>query len=462
MNMRNHLKIISFLLILLGTFQFTHAKSIQAIKLFKYDTTTHNNASRKWRFHQEIPQSENGHLDLEASVIVAGMLCFLAASVSSAGGIGGGGLFVPILTIIAGFDLKKASGFSAFMVTGGSIANVIYNMFIKRRGNGSNRLIDYDIALLSEPFMLLGVSIGVICNTMFPEWLITILFAVFLAWSTSKTCRSGVKYWKKETERARLTESQNLRNIYAEEISRIEEALLEKKQERSLDIPWLKLGMLLIIWLSFFFLNLLHGNRFGQGIIPVEACGVIYWIITSMQLPLAIIFTAWILYSKQNLHTRASNEQESGDDECKGALSAKLIFPLMALIAGGLGGVFGIGGGMLISPLLLQVGLQPEVTAATCSFMVFFSSTMSSIEYLLLGMEDPFSASIYAVLCFLGSLIGLLIVQKAIRKHGRASLIVFSVGIVLALSSVLMTSFGAFDVWQDYTSGAYMGFSQPC
>ncbi|GAA0176048.1 ubiquitin-protein ligase [Lithospermum erythrorhizon] len=97
------------------------------------------------------------------------MLCFLAASVSSAGGIGGGGLFVPILTIIAGFDLKKASGFSAFMVTGGSIANVIYNMFIKRRGNGSNRLIDYDIALLSEPFMLLGVSIGVICNTMFPE-----------------------------------------------------------------------------------------------------------------------------------------------------------------------------------------------------------------------------------------------------------------------------------------------------
>lgn len=40
----------------------------------------------------------------------------------------------------------------------------------------------------------------------------------------------------------------------------------------------------------------------------------------------------------------------------------KLIFPLMALMAGALGGVFGIGGGMLICPLLLQVGVAPEAS----------------------------------------------------------------------------------------------------
>jgi len=40
-----------------------------------------------------------------------------------------------------------------------------------------------------------------------------------------------------------------------------------------------------------------------------------------------------------------------------------LAFPSMALLAGILGGVFGIGGGMLISPLLLQVGIKPEVSS---------------------------------------------------------------------------------------------------
>jgi len=43
--------------------------------------------------------------------------------------------------------------------------------------------------------------------------------------------------------------------------------------------------------------------------------------------------------------------------------SNKLIFPMMALLAGILGGVFGIGGGMLISPLLLHVGIAPEVSS---------------------------------------------------------------------------------------------------
>ncbi|KAK8524372.1 hypothetical protein V6N12_029238 [Hibiscus sabdariffa] len=68
-------------------------------------------------------------------------------------GIGGGGLFIPILTIVAGLDLKIASGFSAFMVTGGSIANVNYNLRAKsdRFGHQRKALIDYDITLLSEP-----------------------------------------------------------------------------------------------------------------------------------------------------------------------------------------------------------------------------------------------------------------------------------------------------------------------
>ncbi|XLR02978.1 hypothetical protein S83_069176 [Arachis hypogaea] len=134
----------------------------------------------------------------------------------------------------------------------------------------------------------------------------------------------------------------------------------------------------------------------------------------------------------------------------------------MAFLAGLLGGVFGIGGGMLISPFLLQVGVAPEVTAATCSFMVFFSSVMSALQYLLLGMEHIEIALILATISFIASLLGLLVVQKAIQKYGRTSLIVFSVGIVMSLSAVLMTSFGAIEVWKDYNSGKYMGFKLPC
>lgn len=148
-------------------------------------------------------------------IVLAAIFCFIASSIASAGGLGGGGLFIPILTIVAKLDLKTASSLSSFMVTGGSIANVLCNL-CRSCEFGGKSLIDYDIALCSEPCMLLGVSFGVICNRVFPEWLITLLFAIFLVWSLR------------------------------------------------LKLPWMKLGALLLVWLSFFSLYFLQGNGYGQ------------------------------------------------------------------------------------------------------------------------------------------------------------------------------------------------------
>ncbi|XP_050368279.1 sulfite exporter TauE/SafE family protein 5-like [Argentina anserina] len=412
-------------------------------------------------------------LELFTPLVVAGVLCFIAASISSAGGIGGGGLFIPILTLVAGLDLRTASSLSAFMVSGGSIANVMFNLCIKGSTKfGGKSLIDYDIALLSEPCMLLGVSLGVICNIVFPEWLITILFALFLAWTTSMSCRNGLVCWKMESQEMKIrNDCKRLENGAtndragdgAEGNRGVTEPLLGiGTQDNCMQrFPWMKMGVLVLIWCSFCLVYLLRGNRYGQGIIAIEPCGVGYWVLSSSQIPLAIVYTSWILCRKENLQNHTSNQKDN-EELTKVEPPNKLLFPVMALLAGILGGVFGIGGGMLISPLLLQVGIAPEVTAATCCFMVFFSSSMSSFQYLLLGMENADTALIFAVTCFVASLLGLVVLQRAIKVYGRASLIVFSVSLVMALSTVLMTSFGVLHVWSDYKSGKYMGFKLPC
>ncbi|XP_073048150.1 sulfite exporter TauE/SafE family protein 5-like [Primulina eburnea] len=395
--------------------------------------------------------------------VFAGILSFIAAVISSAGGIGGGGLFIPILTLVAGLDLKTASSFSAFMVTGGSTANVVGHVWSGLRKPGGKALINVDIALLSEPCMLLGVSCGVICNQVFPEWLITVIFANFLAFSTLKTCRSGVLCWNLESEGGRENVCVEFGNGENDTDGRSEKIpLLSEKSNkgRSAGMPWMKLGMLVIIWFSFLLLYLIRGNRYGQGIIHIHACGRPYWIISSIQIPLAVAFTAWILYRRDGLNAPSTPQDDGGEiDQCS---FHKLLFPMMTLLAGVLGGFFGIGGGMLISPLLLELGMEPEVTAATCSFVVFFSSTMSAIQYLLLGMDDLHGALTYAIVCFVASIVGLTLVQRAIKKHGRASLIVFSVATVMALSTILITGFGVMDIWRDLSSGRSMGFKPPC
>ncbi|KAG6386915.1 hypothetical protein SASPL_152095 [Salvia splendens] len=429
-------------LIFTTTFDTSHAKP-KPPQIFPISFQFHQtlNSTKSWLQFNFKPSSQS---------LLAATLSFLAAAVSSAGGIGGGGLFIPILTIAAGLDLKTASSFSAFMVSGGSVANVGCHLLSRRPP-----LIDYDIALLSEPCMLLGVSAGVILNVVLPEWLITASFAVFLAFCTFKTCEAGVLFWSVESRRRINEDEGGDRKV----------ALLLREEESGgeggLGIPWGKVGMLILIWFSFFVLYLLRGNSSGQGIINIESCGKGYWLISSIQIPLALIFTTWILHFRKNAKITAATQEENGVGR-RCSSSRKLFFPLMALLAGVLGGVFGIGGGMLISPLLLQIGIEPQATAATCSFMVFFSSIMSAMQYLLLGMEHVDGAIGYAAICFIASLVGLTIARRAVMKHGRASLIVFAVGMVMALSTVLITGFGAVDVWNDYTSGESMGFKKPC
>lgn len=237
-----------------------NANQEEEIKQENQPQSYHNLLYKVQQWRTSLKESSAAELKLSSAIIVAGVLCFLAALISSAGGIGGGGLFIPIMTIVAGLDLKTASSFSAFMVTGGSIANVISNLF------GGKALLDYDLALLLEPCMLLGVSIGVICNRVLPEWLITVLFAVFLAWSSLKTCRSGVKFWKIESEIARGKGHERPEKGQGEiEEDNLKAPLLEAQVNRNKSkIPWTKLGVLVIVWASFFVIYLLRGNKDGK------------------------------------------------------------------------------------------------------------------------------------------------------------------------------------------------------
>ncbi|XVE51194.1 hypothetical protein DITRI_Ditri02bG0020000 [Diplodiscus trichospermus] len=315
---------LSVFIILVSQSQ-SHAKQTETI-LENLTIDSFVNKTLQWRSH--MTKFHGKRLKLSAPTVLAGVFCFIAASISSAGGIGGGGLFIPILTIVAGLDLKTASNFSAFMVTGGSIANVSYNFRAKSAKFGVKCLIDYDIALLSEPCMLLGVSVGV-------HW---------------------VGHWKMESDRHQETrngyekqESWVIQNgVFGKigETKSLEEPLVGLEGTQKSRFPWKNILVLIMVWFSFFVIYLLRGNRYGQGIIPMKPCGVGYWALSLFQIPLAIAFTAWILCRKEAIACQDPNKQGVN----------KLVFPLMALLAGGLGGVFGIGGGMLISPLLLQVG----------------------------------------------------------------------------------------------------------
>jgi hypothetical protein len=63
------------------------------------------------------------------------------------------------------------------MIMGAAGSTVYYNMRL-RHPTLDMPIIDYDLALLFQPMLMLGISIGVAFNVMFADWMVTVLLII--------------------------------------------------------------------------------------------------------------------------------------------------------------------------------------------------------------------------------------------------------------------------------------------
>ncbi|KAJ7538548.1 hypothetical protein O6H91_11G053900 [Diphasiastrum complanatum] len=468
-----------------------------------------------WFKGGDLPSDDWPPLVFNARTMVAMVLAAIGASLSSAGGVGGGGLFVPIFNLLLQFDAKTSAALCNFMIFGGMFANISLNSLQHHPSHSERSMIDLDAALLIQPNMLLGICLGVFCNVMFPGWLIILLLTIILIVVTSRSCGYGVRLWKKESciafhERTMLarvtgcmaheegnkcgtnhdmiaesvcgTETlpislengdiaavvrSNESNVTAKEAetqsklpqNSLQEPLLPLGSPEGSNYSYMKLLMLVIVWFAFFALQILRGGKTSESMLHLEPCGIGYWLLTGLQVPLSVAITAWTASHLQGKNKGSFSRLPQEGDLLPAAYT---MLPVMALLAGILGGMLGIGGGMIINPILLEIGMLPQVTAATSALLVFFSSSLSVVQFWLMGRIPIEHAIIFAILCFVFSGLGLLTLQRVITRYGRASLIVFCLSFVMGLSAILMGFFGSLDVWGQYSRGEYMGFHTPC
>ena len=61
---------------------------------------------------------------------------------------------------------------------------------------------------------------------------------------------------------------------------------------------------------------------------------------------------------------------------------------LFGLIVGALGGFFGVGGGFLMTPLLMMIGIPPTIAAATDANQIVAASASGTFAHWRLGNVD--------------------------------------------------------------------------
>mmetsp|Transcript_60 Transcript_60/g.118 ORF Transcript_60/g.118 Transcript_60/m.118 type:complete len:577 (-) Transcript_60:10-1740(-) len=145
------------------------------------------------------PSDHDSLFPLQLSDIIGFLCAALGLIVAAGGGIGGGGILVPIYILIFGFLPKHAIPLSNVAVFGGAIANTMRNSR-KRHPVVDRPLIDWDLIVVMEPPTLAGALIGANLNKMLPETIIAIMLVILLALTSYFTLEKARKMHQKETE----------------------------------------------------------------------------------------------------------------------------------------------------------------------------------------------------------------------------------------------------------------------
>jgi hypothetical protein len=183
----------------------------------------------------------------------------------------------------------------------------------------------------------------------------------------------------------------------------------------------------------------LNGGRGLNSPVGIQICSPGFiGLILSMIISLAIVtFFIGKYVIKQ---TEIKNELGYNWDEfdLKWGRSNVIAIILVSFTAGVAAGLLGIGGGLVVGPLMLAYGIRPQVLAATSSFMILFTSSLAVVQYGVAGMINLEYGIYFFIVSFIGSAAGVLIVKKLVDKYGRASFIVLCLALVILLSAVIL------------------------
>ncbi|GFY86377.1 sulfite exporter TauE/SafE family protein [Actinidia rufa] len=155
-------------------------------------------------------------LEFGRRVVVGSIMGYFGAAFGSIGGVGGGQIFAPMLTLIIGFDPKSSTAISKCMMMSAVGSAVFYNLR-QRHSTLGLPVIDYDLAKLFQPMIMLGISIGVSFNVIFADWMITALLLILFSGTSTKALLKDLDTWKKET----ITKKEAVKQFVFEVFSKI-------------------------------------------------------------------------------------------------------------------------------------------------------------------------------------------------------------------------------------------------
>mmetsp|Transcript_106314 Transcript_106314/g.328286 ORF Transcript_106314/g.328286 Transcript_106314/m.328286 type:complete len:451 (-) Transcript_106314:305-1657(-) len=379
--------------------------------------------------------------------VIMGVMSFLIAGISLAAGVGGGGMFVPLLMMFLSFNAKIATALSQSMLLGGAMAAFLYNLDHSHPKAPARPLVDFQLACLMGATLMSGSQIGSVLHAVAPAAVLVFALCVVLIDAARKGVSNALNLQAKEREAsaskavALLDEESSESESDSLEPSSSESSVVLDNEEARARISDAKCK-LVCIWIFCVVVVLLRNLVF-------HVCEVEWWLL--------VVFSSLALGAFGLYYAFTLSKEVPADENCLDF--RELAFPLTkwSFIAGILAAVCGIGGGMVMGPILVGLKVPPPVSSATTATTLLVLSSSMALIYICRGVA-PRDYSIYlSVITTFGALTGKVVIGRWVRRTGRESVLVWALAGITIVSTVLMGALGIIRVWQSGMDSLHLG-----
>ena len=334
--------------------------------------------------HKKVYSEEHEPLfPLTTSDYIGFFCAILGLMVAAGGGIGGGGILVPIYALVMGFSPKHAIPLSNITVLGGALANAVLNTS-KRHPLADRPLVDWDLILVMEPLTIAGALIGAFLNKILPERLLVVLLVILLSFTAYESLKKAIKMYKLETRKMQEqglrpdgTKESELTHMAAqddetdedqanEELLKnmelqegetpgdgdLSEPLIDTKSNRELEqileeerkTPMHNIKILVSMFVVVLTINILKGGGAFKSPLGIKCGSRAFWVAN-------LIIFAWILvislfvraYLVRRFETKKAVGYQYVEGDIKWDARATIIYPCVCCLAGFFAGMFGVG-----------------------------------------------------------------------------------------------------------------------
>jgi uncharacterized membrane protein YfcA len=356
-----------------------------------------------------------------------------SSSLATSCGIGGGTIYSSMILGVEEFEPSEAFPIANFLIL--LCGLITFTSFaMDKYEHPKNIFVNYDIAVVFGPSMLLGAKFGTILNRMLSSTVLLIFLLFLLIYTCSKTYKNIKKAKAAEEkllekgplkeplldkEEEKKEEENNLENLSEDEKERRE--FLREEED---PLNWKSINFLLFMELIVIIDQFIEGSNKVPSFIGIQRCSLWYWISFGVYILITLIFVklaiSYILVKvrrkKELLPDYKSEVMENVENRLAYVVS-------IGIFAGIVSSSLGIGGGMITNPVFFGLGMDSKQSSCTSNFLIIVTAIASSFIFVLSGQLNIVYSLNMGSLCTAAAFVGSFFILKYINRTGKSSIL---------------------------------------